>query len=544
MTDCSVTSSSGSSALDQATCRILRSRARFTPARDSSGNPTTGSDTRQRHLASPGRLRTIESRTRLSLLNEKELDNGSTSTQQRRRRKSLWLHRRAREGGIIAWVTFGILVIMSVGSWYIFFVKLIEQQKIIKEGRRARTSFWQSANLREGANKLDKNGAYRQIVDDGLLAEEQHNKLTDPIDQHDWMLELAGPQPGRDHRKLSTGLAFLATVGSTAPFVGLFGTVVGIYRALIKIGAAGQASIDAVAGPVGEALIMTALGLVVAVPAVMQYNWLMRRNKAIGEELARFANDVHGYMMSGGAVRPVVAGRGARRGRAARPARPPGGDHRHRQRDRRRQRPVRRRIGGGAGGAAALRRRRPQAATEFRIGTKLMAMQVGEAGGEEDTPMSDINTTPLVDVMLVLLIIFLIAVPVVLQTVPVQLPKVEFEPTTDQAGERQPDGARRTGGECEVYWGLTRLNSEQLLDRAVASSRTRSRQSAASRTSPRRICRRRISAATSTRPIAASAARSSPCSAPASPGSASFPSRRRGGGVAALSSDEFRSNQI
>jgi biopolymer transport protein ExbB len=100
--------------------------------------------------------------------------------------------------------------------------------------------------------------------------------------------------------KLSTGLALLATVGSTAPFIGLFGTVVGIYRALIKIGAAGQASIDAVAGPVGEALIMTALGLAVAVPAVMAYNWLMRRNKAMLEELARFSNDLHGYMMSGG----------------------------------------------------------------------------------------------------------------------------------------------------------------------------------------------------------------------------------------------------
>ncbi len=211
------------------------------------------------------------------------------------------------EGGIIAQVTFGILVIMSIGSWYIFFVKLFEQQKIIKEGRKARTTFWQSANLREGANKLDKNGAYRQIVDDGLLAQEQHNKLTDPIDQHDWMQNSLARSQGAITARLSSGLAFLATVGSTAPFVGLFGTVVGIYRALIKIGASGQASIDAVAGPVGEALIMTALGLVVAVPAVMQYNWLMRRNKAIGEELARFANYVHGYMMSGGSVRPATA---------------------------------------------------------------------------------------------------------------------------------------------------------------------------------------------------------------------------------------------
>ena len=226
-----------------------------------------------------------------------------------------------QQGGVIAWLTFAALVIMSVASWYVFFVKLIDQQKIIKEGRRARTSFWQSANLREAANKLDKNGAYRQIVDDGMIAQEQHTKLTDPIDQHDWMLGSLARSQGAIASKLSTGLALLATVGSTAPFVGLFGTVVGIYRALIKIGAAGQASIDTVAGPVGDALIMTALGLIVAVPAVMQYNWLMRRNKAIVEELARFANDVHGYMMSGGTVRPVTATARAPAGAAAtRPA--------------------------------------------------------------------------------------------------------------------------------------------------------------------------------------------------------------------------------
>jgi biopolymer transport protein ExbB len=221
------------------------------------------------------------------------------------------------QGGLIAWITLGLLVIMSAGSWYIFFVKLIDQNRIMREGRRARTTFWQAPNLRDAANKLDRNGAYRQIVEDGLLAEEQHNKLTDPTDQHEWMLSSLTRSQGAITSKLSGGLAFLATVGSTAPFVGLFGTVVGIYRALIKIGAAGQASISAVAGPVGEALIMTALGLVVAVPAVMQYNWLMRRNKAIGEQLARFAVDVHGYMMSGGSVRPAVPSRQAP---AAKPA--------------------------------------------------------------------------------------------------------------------------------------------------------------------------------------------------------------------------------
>ena len=222
-----------------------------------------------------------------------------------------------KEGGIIAQLTFAIMVLMSVASWYVFFVKIIEQQKIINEGRRARSSFWQSANLREGANKLEKNGAYRQIVDDGLIARDQHDKLTDPIDQHDWMLGSLARSQGAIASKLSGGLALLATVGSTAPFVGLFGTVVGIYRALIRIGASGQASIDAVAGPVGEALIMTALGLAVAVPAVMQYNWLMRRNKSIVEELARFSNDVHGYMMSGGTVRPAARAAAGAKGAAA-----------------------------------------------------------------------------------------------------------------------------------------------------------------------------------------------------------------------------------
>ncbi|MGS1016826.1 MotA/TolQ/ExbB proton channel family protein [Allosphingosinicella humi] len=215
------------------------------------------------------------------------------------------------QGGAIAWAVFLILVAMSAASWYILFVKLFEQQKIINQGKRARSTFWQSANLREGAAKLEKNSAYRQIVDDAVVAQEQHAKLTDPIDQHDWMLGSLARSQGAISSKLGSGLALLATVGSVSPFIGLFGTVIGIYRALIKIGAAGQASIDAVAGPVGEALIMTALGLAVAVPAVMAYNWLMRRNKAVLEELARFTNDIHGYIMSNGAVKPLAPARAA-----------------------------------------------------------------------------------------------------------------------------------------------------------------------------------------------------------------------------------------
>jgi biopolymer transport protein ExbB len=213
------------------------------------------------------------------------------------------------QGGLITQTVFGILVLMSVVSFYIMFTKLFEQKKVFDQGKRVRGSFWSSPSLKEAGAKLEKNSAYRQVVDDGLLAQDQHTKLTDPVDQHDWTLGSLARSQAAVNSKLGTGLAFLATVGATAPFIGLFGTVIGIYRALIKIGLAGQASIDAVAGPVGEALIMTALGLAVAVPAVLGYNWLQRRNKMIAEDLGSFANDIHGYMSSGGALKPAAASR-------------------------------------------------------------------------------------------------------------------------------------------------------------------------------------------------------------------------------------------
>ena len=213
-----------------------------------------------------------------------------------------------QEGGLISWTVFIILVVMSLGTFYILFTKLMQQQKIMSQGRKVRASFWNAPNLREAATKLEARSAYRSIVDDALVAQEQHGKLTDPIDQHDWMANSLARSQGSIGARLGEGLAFLATVGSTAPFIGLFGTVIGIYRALIKIGASGQASIDVVAGPVGEALIMTALGLVVAVPAVLAYNWLIRRNKSIMEDLAAFTNDLHGYLMSNGQVKPRMAG--------------------------------------------------------------------------------------------------------------------------------------------------------------------------------------------------------------------------------------------
>ncbi|MEO5772827.1 MAG: MotA/TolQ/ExbB proton channel family protein [Sphingomicrobium sp.] len=219
------------------------------------------------------------------------------------------LQQALQEGGPITWSVFIILVVMSIGTFYILFTKLMQQQKIISQGRKVRSAFWNSPNLRDSASKLEQRSAYRAIVDDALTAQEQHDKLDDPIDRHDWVSNSLARSNGAIMARLGEGLAFLATVGSTAPFVGLFGTVIGIYRALIKLGSSGGTpGIDKVAGPVGEALIMTALGLIVAVPAVLAYNWLVRRNKSIQEDLAAFTNDLNGYMSSSGKVKPRLGG--------------------------------------------------------------------------------------------------------------------------------------------------------------------------------------------------------------------------------------------
>ena len=211
------------------------------------------------------------------------------------------------QGGFIAYATVAILGIMSFGSFYILFTKWVEQAKVMRQSRELRTSFWKAPSLREGAAKLDKDSAWRQLVDDGLAAEDQHGKMTDSLEEHDWMHGSLSRSENSINARLASGLPFLATVGATAPFIGLFGTVVGIYRALINIGIAGSASIDKVAGPVGEALIMTALGLLVAVPAVLAYNYLQARNKRIAELLTGFSTDVLAYISSKGAVKPVLA---------------------------------------------------------------------------------------------------------------------------------------------------------------------------------------------------------------------------------------------
>ncbi|KPF51911.1 MULTISPECIES: MotA/TolQ/ExbB proton channel family protein [Novosphingobium] len=208
-------------------------------------------------------------------------------------------------GGFISYATVTILGIMSFGSFFILFTKYFEQAKILGQ-YKALANFWRAPTLREGAAKLDKNSAWRQLVDDGIAAEDQHAKMTDSLEAHDWLHGSLARSEASINARLAGGLPFLATVGATAPFIGLFGTVVGIYRALIAIGLAGSASIDKVAGPVGEALIMTALGLLVAVPAVLAYNWLQSRNKKIAELLQGFSTDVLANITSKGAVKPAV----------------------------------------------------------------------------------------------------------------------------------------------------------------------------------------------------------------------------------------------
>ena len=214
------------------------------------------------------------------------------------------------QGGVIAWAIFGILVIMSIGSFYILITKLLEQNRIFSQYKSIRSgAFWTAATLSEGAAKLEKNSAWRQVVDDGLAAEAQHAKMTDSLEAHDWLHGSLARSEASINAKLAGGLPFLATVGATAPFVGLLGTVIGIYRAMIGIAISGSGSIDKVAGPVGEALIMTAIGLLVAVPAVFAYNWLQNRNKRIAELLSAFSTDILAYINSRGAVRPTVATR-------------------------------------------------------------------------------------------------------------------------------------------------------------------------------------------------------------------------------------------
>jgi biopolymer transport protein ExbB len=204
------------------------------------------------------------------------------------------------QGDFVARGTLIIMIVMSMGSWYIIFTKLFEQRRLMRSARATGDEFWNAGSVKDAAAALDVRSAFRFIAESGVKASERHaGRLGEKIDLHTWIGMSLQRAIDRIQSRLGNGLAFLATVGSTAPFIGLFGTVWGIYHALSAIGIAGQASIDKVAGPVGESLIMTAFGLAVAVPAVMGYNWLLRRNKAAMEQVRSFGSELHTVLLAG-----------------------------------------------------------------------------------------------------------------------------------------------------------------------------------------------------------------------------------------------------
>ncbi len=212
--------------------------------------------------------------------------------------ESLW-----KTSDAVAKIVLLLLLIMSVGSWYILIVKWLEQAKMLRQAKAATQDFWSAGTIEQGAAALEPSSPYRFMADAASNAVKKHVGLMGHVDLNDWIA--MGIQRAVDRIQSSTqnGLAFLATVGSIAPFVGLFGTVWGIYHALTAIGISGQASIDKVAGPVGEALIMTAIGLAVAVPAVLSYNWLVRRNKAVMDDVRAFSQDLHAVVL--GSVKKI-----------------------------------------------------------------------------------------------------------------------------------------------------------------------------------------------------------------------------------------------
>jgi biopolymer transport protein ExbB len=190
-----------------------------------------------------------------------------------------------------------LLLVMSAGSWYYLFTRYFDQGRIIAQSKLAEKRFWTSGSLSEGVEKLPKNSIFRAVAEAGVKASEGGTSL---VGLNDWIAMSLNRQIEDANGQLQAGVTFLGTVGSVAPFVGLFGTVWGILQALISIGVAGQASIDKVAGPVGEALIMTAIGLFVAVPAVMFYNMIVRRNRVIMDKVRAFAGDLQTYLITKG----------------------------------------------------------------------------------------------------------------------------------------------------------------------------------------------------------------------------------------------------
>ncbi|KXV44733.1 MotA/TolQ/ExbB proton channel family protein [Gluconobacter roseus] len=208
---------------------------------------------------------------------------------------ALWANGDAIARGVLI-----IMVIMSAGTWIIMVMKFLEQGRVFAASKEAAREFWTKPSVHDGAAALKPSSPFRYIAETGIVAAEHHEgSMRDSIDLPSWTEMSISRSVDTINTRMQGGLAFLGTVGSTSPFVGLFGTVWGIYHALTAIGISGQASIDKVAGPVGESLIMTAIGLATAVPAVLGYNLLVRRNKGAMDRVRNFAADIQSVLIGG-----------------------------------------------------------------------------------------------------------------------------------------------------------------------------------------------------------------------------------------------------
>ena len=199
------------------------------------------------------------------------------------------------------WVAKGcllLLAIMSTASWVVLVTKTLVLRLLRKQTADALGAFSDVRHFAARVSSLSADNPLRFVADSGSVAAQQYTVVKPRVDYDTWLIRAIEQALSLLQTRMQEGMAVLATIGSTAPFVGLFGTVWAIYSALVKIGASGQASIDRVAGPVGEALIMTAIGLAVAVPAVFGYNWLLRQNKLALESVRSFGARLHVMLLA------------------------------------------------------------------------------------------------------------------------------------------------------------------------------------------------------------------------------------------------------
>ncbi|PQA32664.1 MotA/TolQ/ExbB proton channel family protein [Amnimonas aquatica] len=215
----------------------------------------------------------------------------------------------------VALFILAVLLIMSIGTWYYILTKGWRTWQSRARSREFLSEFWAAPSLEAVARKLRSTGVtepFSHLVHHGFTAVEQHqsrqvNTLVEAGTAEDFLTRSLKRAIDQDKARLEGGLTFLATVASSAPFVGLFGTVWGIYHALVAIGASGQGGLDQVAGPVGEALIMTGLGLAVAIPSAVAYNVFVRLNRNTLVSLNSFAHDVFAFLATGLSTGPLLS---------------------------------------------------------------------------------------------------------------------------------------------------------------------------------------------------------------------------------------------